>query len=155
MLTKFPFYRTYSQRSQYGYLVPPACNVAVYGSDDMWHIHNAANLRVELKSPGFLNYDKAADRFEKRYKYLGNKCLYKAVQWISIVLLFVILLYFVAHILSTNGQLGEVIIPLDAAVISLFVIIVCLLLLPVLLPYIRSLSVGVVGFDFKEEDGRR
>ena len=150
-LVKFPFYRTYSQRNTYGYLVLPACNVAVYDeSNDIWHIYSANNLRVELSNPSFLNYEKAKERFEKRFNYLGNYELWKIIKRLSIALLCIVVLYAIAHIMSINGLLGGLIIPLDATAISFFVILVCLLLLPPLIPYIRSLTVGSVGLELRD-----
>ena len=61
-LDKFPFYRTYSQRNDYGYQTPPACYIAVYNHDsDEWEIHNSSDLRQEMTSPSLLDY-KAASR---------------------------------------------------------------------------------------------
>ncbi len=149
-LVKFPFYRTYSQRNTYGYLVQPACNVAVYDeSNDIWHIYSANNLRVELSNPSFLNYEKAKERFEKRFNYLGNYELWKRIKRMSIALLCIVVLYAIAHIMSINGLLGGLIIPLDATAISTFIILVCLLLIPPLIPYIRSLNIGNVGIEIK------
>lgn len=152
-LVKFPFYRTYSQRNTYGYLVLPACNVTVYDeSNDIWHVYSANNLRVELSNPSFLNYEKAKERFEKRFNYLGNYELWKRIKMMSIGLLCVVILYVTAHILSINGLLGDFNIPLDATSVSIFIIMVCLLLIPPLIPYIRSLTVGHVGIELRDQN---
>ena len=150
-LDKFPFYRTYSQRNTYGYLVTPACNVAVYDEkNDKWHFYSPSNLRVELTGASLLNYDKAKERFEHRFNYLGNEKIWTTIKRLSLVLLCIIVLYVVAHILSVNGYLGAFTIPLDATVVSIFVILVCLLIIPQLIPYIRSLNVGNVGIEIKD-----
>ena len=157
-LDKFPFYRTYSQQNEYGYLVQPACNVVVYEGNDtkyIWHIHNASNLRAEVTHPGFLNYEKAVNRYRRRFEYLGNKKLYDRIKMLSIILLAVFVLYVVAHILSVNGIMGNVSIPLDASIISTFIIVICLLLIPPLMPYIRSLGIGSVGIEIKDSKDKK
>lgn len=152
-LDKFPFHRTYYQRNVYGFLVNPACNVAVYDEEhDKWHIHGTNNLRHELTSPTLLDYDKAKGRFAKRFSYLGNDELRKTVRRLSIGLLCVVILYVTAHILSINGLLGDFSIPLDATTVSIFIVLMCLLLIPPLIPYIRSLTVGQVGIELRDQN---
>ena len=148
---KFPFYRTYTQKNMYGYLVPPACNVGVFRKkDEHWHIFSANDLRKELKRPVFLNYNEATKRFEERFNYLGNYELGRAIKGLSIGLLCVIILYLIAHILSVNGLLGFFVLPLDSTVVSIFVMLMCLLLIPPVIPYIRSLNIGNVGIELKD-----
>lgn len=155
-LDKFPFYRTYSQRNTYGYLVSPACNVAVYDEKNgKWHFYSPSNLRAELTSASLLNYDNAKERFEKRFNYLGNEKIWKTIKMLSMVLLCIIVLYVVAHVLSVNGCLGAFTLPLDATVVSIFVILMCLLLIPQLIPYIRSLNIGNVGIEMKEQNSQK
>ena len=152
-LDKFPFHRTYYQRTVYGFIVNPACNVAVYDEEhNKWHIHGTNNLRQELTSPTLLDYNKAKERFAKRFSYLGNDELRKTIKRLSIGLLCVVILYAIAHIMSINGFLGGLIIPLDATAISIFIILVCLLLIPPLIPYIRSLTVGHVGIELRDQN---
>ncbi len=152
-LDKFPYHRTYSQRNVYGFLVNPACNIAVYDEEhNKWHIHGTNNLRHELTSPTLLDYNKAKERFAKRFSYLGNDELRKTIKRLSIGLLCVVILYATAHILSINGLLGDFNIPLDATAVSIFIIMMCLLLIPPLIPYIRSLTVGHVGIELRDQN---
>ena len=47
-MDKFPFYRTYSQWNNNGYLTPPSCNVAVFRPElEKWEIHSSSDLRLE------------------------------------------------------------------------------------------------------------
>ena len=153
-LDKFPFYRTYYQANDYGFITPPACNVAVYSQGaDKWSFFSSSNLRHEITSSSFLNYDEALRRFRERLGYIGNKQLAKRIGWISTVFLVFVTLYFVAHIMSTNELLWGIKIPLDVNVISIFVVMIILLLLPPIIPYIRSISIKGIGVDLNQ--GRR
>ena len=105
-----------------------------------------------MTSPTLLDYNKAKERFAKRFSYLGNDELRKTIKRLSIGLLCVVILYAIAHIMSINGFLGGLIIPLDATAISIFIILVCLLLIPPLIPYIRSLTVGHVGIELRDQN---
>lgn len=137
-LDKFPFYRTYSQWGDNGKLTPPACNVAVYVSGTKeWAIHSSSNLRYEITASDFLDYSAAVSRFQKRLHFIGNEKLMKIVSRLSILSISVVLLYVTAHILSFNECLWGVIVPLNAEVVSIIVLLVTLVLLPPLIPYIK------------------
>ena len=149
---KFPFYRTYFQRNEYGYNTPPACNIAVYHpKNEKWTIHSSSDLKHELTSPSFLNYDSAVERFRKRLKNVGNENLGKLVKWFSWVYMGFLFLYFVAYLLSVNGLLGNVEIPLNTIVVIILIFILVLLLLPKLLPYIKSITIHGLGLEFNQE----
>ena len=153
-LDKFPFYRTYYQTNDYGFITPPACNVAVYNQGtDKWAIHSASDLKHEITSPSFLNYDEALRRFRERWSYIGNKKLARQIGWISTCFLVAVTLYFVAHIMSSNDLLFGVDFPLNVNVISIIVVMMILLLLPPLIPYIRSISIKGIGVELSQ--GRR
>ena len=148
---RYPFYRSYYQRNDYGYLTPPACNIAVYYADTKkWAIYSSSDVKHELESPNFLNYDAAVKRFMNRLTYIGNEKLAKCVKWLSISLLIAVIMYVVAHILSINGLLGDVLIPLDSNCVGIISIITVLVLLPPLIPYIRSVTIGNVGVEINQ-----
>lgn len=147
---KFPFYRTYNQWSDSGYLTPPACNVAVY-YQDKWEIHSASDLKVELTSPNFLNYDAAVKRFNKRLGYVGNKKLRRVFKRLSIAYIIIVGLYIAAYAMSINGLLGDVKIPLNSEVIALLILIMVLLLLPPLIPYVKSITIRGLDIDLIQD----
>lgn len=137
-LDKFPFYRAYNQRNDYGFLTPPACYIAVNNSNpDDWSIHNSSDLRHELTSFTLMNYKAAVERFMNRLKFHGNKKLVKDVTFSSLCALAVIVLYYAAHILSINGVLHRINIPFNGSVFSILTLIAILLILPPLIPYIK------------------
>lgn len=149
---RFPFYRTYSQWNDYGFLTPPACNVAVYRPElDKWEIHNSSDLKLELTSPTFLNYDAAVERFNRRLAFVGNKKLKRVVSRLSFSYLAIVAIYVTAHILSANGLLCDFDLPLNSAVISVFVISMILLLLPPLIPYIKSITIKGISLDLNQD----
>lgn len=150
-LDKFPFYRTYFQANDYGFITPPACNVAVYCQGaDKWLFYSSSNLRHEITSSSFLNYDEALRRFRERLNFIGNKQLAKKIGWISTCFFVAVTLYFIAHILSSNDLLFGISVPLNMNVISLIVVMMILLLLPPLIPYIRSISIKGIGVELKQ-----
>lgn len=149
---RFPFYRTYSQWNDYGFLTPPACNVAVFRPElEEWEIHSSSDLRLELTSPTFLNYDAAVERFNRRLAYVGNKKLKSVVSRLSFSFLAIVAIYVTAHIVSANGLLCDFDLPLNSAVISVFVISMILLLLPPLIPYIKSITIKGISLDLNQD----
>lgn len=148
---KFPFYRTYSQWNDYGRLTPPACNVAVYNEfNEKWEIHSSSDLRHEITDPNFLNYDKAVERFEKRLHFFGSKKLMGRVSILSYVALGLVLLYVAAYLLSINGYLWGVFIPMDSVFAGILVLVVILILLPPLIPYLK-IKYGEVSMEINPE----
>lgn len=149
---RFPFYRTYSQWNDYGFLTPPACNVAVFRTEsNKWEIHSSSDLRLELTSPTFLNYDAAVERFNRRLAYVGNKKLKKVVSRLSFSFLAIVVIYAAAHVLSANGLFGDYYVPLNSDIVSIIVISMILLLLPPLIPYIKSVTIKGISLDLNQD----
>lgn len=153
---KFPFYRTYYQRNTFGYNVPPACNIAAYDEKKgKWSILSANDCKKELTSPNFLNYDKAVERFRKRFSYCGNEELAKSIKRLSFSFLSFILLYCITYLLSLNDLFFGVIVPMGETTIWIFVLILVLLWVPPLIPYIKSVYLKDVGIDLIQREESR
>lgn len=151
-LPKFPFYRTYRQWNDYGYLTPPACNVAVYNNKkEEWEIHSANDLKLEKTSPNFLNYDEGVKRFNNRWDYSGNRKFQRLTRRLSITGLILLSVYLVAYLLSVNGLLAGIEIPMNASVVTMLVVVALLLFIPRLMPYIKSISVNGFGLEINQE----
>lgn len=151
-MDKFPFYRIYSQWNDSGYLTPPTCVVAVYiESTKEWEIHNASDLRHEFTSTNFLNYNEAVKRFQKRLDYDGNMKLRKTIRCSSIIWLTIVFIYIIAHLLCANGIFPWLVIPLNDAVVGIIVIITVLILLPPLIPYVKSFSIKGIGVELNQD----
>lgn len=142
---KFPFYRTYYQRNRYGYIVNPACNVAVYDGKE-WHFRSSTNLRHEITQPDFLVYAKAVERFRERFAYLGNRELAQKITKRSFGIIAVIVVYGLAHLISINAHCS-IIIPFDSTTIKVALILIALLILPPLIPYIKSITIKDVSVE--------
>ena len=112
-LDKFPFYRAYNQRNDYGFLIN------------------------EITSSTLMNYRAAVERYMNRLKFHGNNRIVKDVSFSSLCALAIIVLYYAAHILSINGVLRNTNIPFDGSVLSILTLIAILLILPPLIPYIK------------------
>lgn len=149
---KFPFYRTYRQWNDYGYLTLPACNVAVKNRQTgKWEIHSASDLKHEITSPDFLNYDEAVKRFKTRWEFSGDRRFRRLTMWLSISGLIIVLLYLFAHILSVNGVFPSIEIPMNATVVTMLIVVILLLFFPWLMPYIKSISVNGFGLEINQE----
>lgn len=149
---KFPFYRTYAQWNDSGYLTPPACNVAVHNDKtNEWEIHSASDLKYEITATKFLNYKEAVERFNIRWDFSGNRKFQRRVKCLSLIYLTIVALYIAAHILSVNGLLAKVDIPLNAAVVSMLVVMMLLLIIPPLIPYLKCITVNGLGLELNQD----
>lgn len=144
---RFPFYRVYNQRNEYDESVNPACFIAVHKekAEEGWTIWGANDTRVPMKSSSLLDYDQAVERFNRRWDSIGNMELYKTIKNFAYICCGAIILYFVAHVLSINDFLFGVVIPLDMTVAYVLASVAFLLILPPIMPYIKSLT-----FKFKD-----
>ena len=106
---------------------------------------------MELTSPSFLNYDAAVKRFNKRLGYVGNKKLRRVFKRLSIAYIIIVGLYIAAYAMSINGLLGDVKIPLNSEVIALLILIMVLLLLPPLIPYVKSITIRGLDIDLIQD----
>lgn len=157
---KFPFYRTYNQKNKYDNVVNPACFIAVDKSNDEnddWEIWNAKDTKIPLYSPTLLDYQEALKRFYKRWERPGNEELYKTLRILTYVLLGALLAYLTAHLLSINDKLFGIAIPLDSTTLTILAGIAVLLILPPIMPYIKSLSFKdtKVEFDSQPQKNRK
>ena len=98
--------------------------------------------------PTLLDYDQALTRFYKRWESPGNEVLYKTLRMLSYICLSMMVMYLVAYIISINDRLFGIIVPLDANILSLMAGVVILLLLPPIMPYIKSLTFKDTRVDF-------
>ena len=146
---KFPFYRSYNQKNKYGNVVNPACFIAVNkdAEQDNWIIYDASDTRLMRNIPTLLDYDQALTRFCKRWESPGNEVLYKTLRMLSYICLSIMVMYLVAYIISINDRLFGIIVPLDANVLSLMAGVI-LLILPPIMPYIKSLTFKDTRVDF-------
>ncbi len=147
---KFPFYRSYNQKNKYGNVVNPACFIAVNKDAGQvnWIIYDASDTRLLRNIPTLLDYDQALTRFYKRWESPGNEALYKTLRILSYICMSMMVVYLAAYILSINDRLFGIIVPLDANVLSLMAGVVILLLLPPIMPYIKSLTYKDARIDF-------
>ena len=145
---KFPFYRIYNQSNKYEETVNPACFISVHNKKDgegKWTIWDTKNTRLPRDSSAILDYDQAVERFNKRWDSIGNMELYKTIKNFAYICCGAIILYFVAHVLSINDFLFGVVIPWDMTVAYVLASVAFLLILPPIMPYIKSLT-----FKFKD-----
>ena len=147
----YKFYRSYRQKNPFGVDVNPACAIAVPDPDnEEWSFYSAADM-TEYVRDTFVNYKLACKRFDKRF---GRKML-TGIRIALYSLLGLAVLYTVLYGLSINGKLGDVIVPIDGAVVSWFVVLSALVILPIIFPYIKGLKLPGFGFELREQEKKK
>lgn len=64
MNSRYPIYKTYTQKTPKGNLIYPACCIACFNGQ-IWSFYNASET-CESMSDDFVNYNKAVERFDRR-----------------------------------------------------------------------------------------
>lgn len=128
----YPFYRT--MRWKNNGTIMPSCSVASMDKEGNWTIYDARNT-YKQRSEDYIDYHNALSRFRKRIDAAPARALYKRVYITSWLLALLLLLYLSARVVWPC--LG---IPLDGEMVTMFILISVLSLLPTLLPLIKSIS---------------
>ena len=143
---KYPFYRSYHQKSPFDVEVNPSCSIAVSETSG-WHIYDARDFAVERPN-SFLNYQAALARFNRR---LGKRLLITLK--VAFVTAFLALAtYLTLYVLSVNGHLNNVAIPFNSAVILCLGVLITLAVLPLLLPYVDSLNLPGISLKLRNKE---
>lgn len=141
----YPFYRTTKWGGNNG-PVYPSCSIATMDKDGKWTIYDAGETGRARDEDSYINYEKAKQRFEKRYTATPAMELRNKTRCISLTSAAILIAYFVARLLFPSLNL-----PLNAEVVSLFIFIVVLVMLPVLIPFITSIKVFGIDVLFGKE----
>ena len=140
----FPFYRPRNWGKNNG-SVYPSCSIATRNADGSWSIYDAHDSSKE-RDKSYLNYDLAVERFYRRSDVASVQETGHTLKYISWGLALIIAAYFIVSLSCPNISL-----PIDINVISLFGLVAVLLLLPLLIPFIKGLSIFGIDFFFKNE----
>lgn len=128
----FPFYRTRTWKNN-GSLYP-SCSIACKGDNGEWKVYDAHNSGKERDSD-YLDYDNALSRFKKRMDVEPAKELNARATITCWILAAIFSLYLIARIAFPSLAL-----PLDGDIVMMSILVAVLILLPTLLPLIKSIS---------------
>ena len=102
---------------------------------------------TEYNEETYISYKLAQRRFNNRY---GSRVMF-AIRFVCYSFLVVIVGYIALYLLSVNDNLGGIIIPMNGAVVTLFVLLFAMADLPVLFPYVKGFRLPGFGIDLKEQ----
>ena len=118
---RFPIYKTYTQETQKGSVIYPACCIACLNNDG-WHFYNASETCEPVRSC-FVNYVKAKERFNTRLD-IENKLtkMGKLSKHSRLAALFFILILVAEFIISREFLLNRNVVILLIASTVLFLL---------------------------------
>lgn len=128
----FPFYRTHPWKNNGS--IYPSCSIACMDDNGDWKVYDAHNSAKE-RDPDYLDYDNALSRFKKRMDAAPARELNARATITCWVLAAVFSFYLIARIAFPCLRL-----PLDRDIVTMSILIAILILLPTMLPLIKSIS---------------
>ena len=140
----FPFYRTHKWGKN-NESVYPSCSIATRNDDGSWTIYDAHDSSKK-RDKSYLNYDLAVERFYRRADVASVQETGKTLKYISWGLALIIAAYFIVSLSCPNLSL-----PIDINIVSLFGLVAILLLLPLLIPFLKGISLFGIDFFFKKD----
>ena len=135
----YPFYRTTSWGENNGSLYP-SCSIATRDDKGNWKTFDARETSFLREESSYIDFEKAKLRYEKRLNAAPVTELRKKTRTASWVSAGILVMYFIVDLIFPSLNL-----PLGSDVVTLFILVVVLVLLPILIPFIRGIS--IFGFD--------
>lgn len=135
----YPFYRTTKWGENNGSLYP-SCSIATLDGRGDWKIYDANETKYQRDENSYIDFEKAKLRYEKRINAAPVIELRKKTRAASWSMAGILALYF-----CLGRAIPSINLPLGGDIVSLFVLIVVLVLLPILIPFIKGVS--IFGFD--------
>lgn len=147
--TSFPIWKRYPQYFGENKCleVNPAVFIVTQDNKGTWSVYSASDTSTPKDRDYIINYEEACTRFDKRVSaVLKYGRMVKTVKCISWSLAMILTAYLIAHIVANTW--GGYDLPLSSQMVVLIGMIIILLILPVLLPYTKSLSInGILDID--------
>lgn len=140
----YPFYRTRNWGKGNGNVFP-SCSVATQGADGTWTVYDAHDTSKE-RNEDYLDYNAAVKRFQNRVDAEPGRVFNRQTKVTCWVLAALLLVYFAARLLWPSLSL-----PLDTTTILLFALVSVLVLLPSLIPFLKSLSFFGIDLIFGKD----
>lgn len=128
--------------------VNPAVFIATQDEGGKWHVYSAGDTSDQKDFDSIVNYDQACERFDMRVsasKKIGKMIV--NLKWISWTIATFLLLYLIAYVITNMA--GSLVFPLTSQMVLLTGLIIILLLLPIVFPYIKSVSLNGIDLLLK------
>ncbi len=129
----YPFYRT-QKWGENNENVYPSCSIAVRNDDGCWNIYDAHDSGRK-RDPSYLNHTLAVDRYYARKDSKPIRDIGEQIKWICWVLACVFAVYLILRQVFPDWSM-----PLDGGIVSVFILIAVLILLPLIIPYLEGIS---------------
>lgn len=130
--------------------VKPAVYIVTQTDNGNWHVYSASDTTVKKDLDVIINYSMACDRFDLRLsasdKIGKMRKSFKRTCWMLAV---IIALYLIIHaVTSFSNGCG---LPLTSEIVFLIGLIVCLVIIPIVLPYTKAVSIkGLIDIIVRE-----
>ena len=140
---KYPFYRAFKQNATKKDEVKPACFLVSKEEDGEWCAYNCNCPEQKLSSVNVFDYDKAVERFNQRWNSVSSVEMLRKVKIVCWVAAGIILLLGVIDcFLGFNFP----------NYIPILAIMLILVLLPLLLPHLASVTLSKNGIGIDLDD---
>lgn len=145
---KYPFYNSYRQLAAKNHDVLPACFIASY-KDGNWRIYNASAPDVPVDNQQeIINYKKACKRFARRWRCVPEV---RMVIWSRIVC-WSVAAFLSLWLLLTSFLDISILACMKGQTLNVMILIIVMLLLPIILPCVNSISLSGNGVGVSKED---
>lgn len=128
--------------------VNPASFIVTQDEGGRWHVYSAGDTSDQKDFDSIVNYEQACERFDARVaasRKIGK--MIEKLTWTSWSFASLLLVYLIAYIITnTNGGL---VFPLTSQMVLLCGLIIILILLPIVFPYIKSVSLNGIDLLLK------
>ena len=141
----YPFYRTHKWGENNGSLFP-SCSIATMDDEGNWHVYDARETSSARDESSYISFENAKLRFEKRLNATPAMELRRKTRSIAWTSAAILIAYFISGLAFPSLGL-----PLSAPVISLFIFIVVLIILPVFIPFITSIKMFGIDVIFGKD----
>ena len=148
----YPIWKSYHQKVGIdGTEVNPAVFIVTQTDNDTWDVYSASDTTVKKDSEVIINYELACDRFDLRLSATSKmRKMIKTIRWVCWALAVILILYLISHIV-TNTSIGYGL-PLTSEMVVLLGLIVCLIIVPIVLPFTKAVSIkGLVDIIVREQ----
>ena len=140
----YPFYRTQNWGKNNG-TVYPSCSIATCDSDGKWTIYDAHDA-TKKRDEDYLTHSLAVERFNRRIDVKAIQDIGKGLRLTCWIMAGLICAYYFIGLISPHIEL-----PLDGSVVSLFILVAVLILLPLLIPYLEGISFFGIDLFLKND----
>lgn len=147
----YPIWKSFPQKVGTERLeIKPAAFIVTQMDNGMWDVYSASDTSVKKDLDVIINYSMACDRFDLRLD-ARNKMgkMLNTVRRVCWALAVILAVYLIAHMLTNISNGCQL--PLTSQMVVLISLIVCLVIVPIVLPFSKTISIkGLVDIIVRE-----